>query len=121
MLSVIEITQIELFALKKYHSKSVQSQSAGDVVVENSRAKIEALIILASLSYLTLLFRKFAHLVINVRLFQEISLLNACLCLHDQILGTFSVYLLVERARASTERNCRSMVLLRIWAKTDIS
>ena len=87
MLPVVHVAKVILFALEKDYSEPVKRQSATYVVVEHPSAEIESLVVLAGLCKLALLFGEFAHLEVYVRLLHEVSLLDARLRLHDQVLG----------------------------------
>ena len=87
MLPVVHVAEVVLFALEKDHCEAVQCQSAAYVIVEHPRAQVEPLVVLACLCKLALLFGELAHLEVDVRLLHEVTLLDARLRLHNQVLG----------------------------------
>ena len=120
MLAVVHVTQVILLALEKDHCQSVQSQGTPDVVVQYSSTQVEPLVILASLCELTLFLVEFSHLEIYVRFFHEVTLLNACLGLHDQVLRGVATRAR-HTARPSTEGNRGCVMVLCLIAKTDVA
>ena len=90
VLAVIHVTQIVLFALKEDYGETVQGQGTSDIVVENSCAKVESLVVLTGLSELSLLLGKFSHLEIDMSLLHKVALLDTSLGLHDEVLSGFT-------------------------------
>ena len=120
MLSVIHIAQVVLLALEEDHSESVQGQSTSNVIVQHPGTQVESLVVLASLSQLSLLLGELTHLEVDVRLFHEVTLLNACLGLHDQVLGRLA-RLVRHRAWSGTQWNCGGVVVRSLASEADIS
>ena len=87
VLSVVHVAQVVLLALEEDHGEAVQRQSAAYIIVEHPRAEVEPLVVLAGLCKLALLFGELAHLEVDVCLLHEVTLLDARLRLHDQVLG----------------------------------
>ena len=86
VLAMVHVAQVVLLSLKEYYSEAVESKGATYVIIEHSCTQIEPLVVLTCLSKLALLFGQFTHLEIDVSLLHEVTLLNARLRLHDQVL-----------------------------------
>ena len=90
VLPVVHVTQVVLLSLEEDDSKAIQSQCTADVIIENSCAQVEPLVVLAGLCQLALLLGQLAHLKVYVRLLHKVALLDSSFSLHDQVLGRFS-------------------------------
>ena len=83
MLAMVHVTQIVLLALEEHYSQSIQSECTRNSVVEHSRAEIESLEVLAGLWVVALSLCQLTHLEVDVSLFHEVALLDACLRFQD--------------------------------------
>lgn len=117
---MVHVTQVILLALEKDHCQAIQSQGTADIVVQNPSTQVEPLVILASLCELALFLVELSHLEIYMRFFHEVTLLDACLSLHDQVLWSVTTRTR-HTAWPRTERNGRCVMVLSLIAKTNVA
>ena len=120
VLAVVEVAEVELLTLEEDHCQSVKGQCTADIIVQHPCAQVEPLVVLASLCELTLFLRELSHLEVYMGLFHEVTLLDASLGFHDEILGRLSD-LVLHRAWPCAQRNSRRVMIRRMVAQTDVA
>jgi len=86
VLAVVKVAEIILLPLEEDDSQAIESERTTDLIVHDTGTQVESFVILTCCRQVCLLFRQLTHLEVDVRFFEEVSLLDACLCFEYKVL-----------------------------------